>query len=237
MWDQGHQLVSIGTHIRNSLTIVLILLRFANCAWIPVFVTFVIAAGVDGKDFINFQTEHTSIVQIFTFGSTVAGFMLSWAVISSDYTAYFHPDVPRSVGFHGSLHHSLISTNQNSWRIFVYSYVGLTIPTVRNPSVGLRNTSNGTQITIQCLGAAAAITAPFIPNWDAGYDGGNVGGLIDAMLFPVGKFGKVLMVLLSLSVTTNNTPTIYSMGMALQTLIPPLVVVPRYVFSVLVTAL
>jgi len=141
------------------------------------------------------------------------------------------------VRFHGSLDHRLISTNQNSWRIFVYSYVGLTIPTVRNPSVGLRDTSNCTQITIQCLGAAAAITAPFIPNWDAGYDGGNVGGLIDAMLFPVGKFGKVLMVLLSLSVTTNNTPTIYSMGMAFQTLIPPLVVVPRYVFSVVVTAL
>jgi purine-cytosine permease-like protein len=56
------------------------------------------------------------------------------------------------------------------------------------------------------------------------------------MLSPVGKFGKVLMVLLSLSVTTNNTTTVYSMGMAIQTLVPPLVVVPRYLFSVFVTA-
>ena len=64
-----------------------------------------------------------------------------------------------------------------------------------------------------------------------------MGGLIDSMLLPVGKFGKVLMVLLSLSVTNNNTPTVYSTGMALQTLIPSLLVVPRYVFSVLVTAL
>lgn len=135
LWDQGYQLVTIEAYIKNSLTIVLILFRFANYAWIPVFVIFVIAAGVDGKYFINFQTEDTSIVQIFTFGSTVAGFMLSWAVISSDYTAYFHPDVHRSVGFHGCLHHSLISTNQNSWRIFMYAYAGLTIPTVRNPPV------------------------------------------------------------------------------------------------------
>ena len=132
---------------------------------------------------------------------------------------------------------NLISTNQNSWRIFMYSYAGLTIPTVRYSPVRPSLTSNSTQITIQCLGAASAGTAPSIPHWAAGYNGGNVGGLIDSMLLPVGKFGKVLMVLLSLSVTNNNTPTVYSTGMALQTLIPSLLVVPRYVFSVLVTAL
>jgi purine-cytosine permease-like protein len=86
------------------------------------------------------------------------------------------------------------------------------------------------------LGAAAAISAPSIPAWEAGYAGGNVGGLISAMLHPSGKMGKVLMVLLSLSVTANNGPTIYSMCMGFQTLIPPLVAVPRYVFSVVTTA-
>ena len=55
------------------------------------------------------------------------------------------------------------------------------------------------------------------------------------MLSPVGGFGKFLMVLLSLSVTGTNTPTIYSMCMEFQVLIPPLVVVPRYVFSVIAT--
>ncbi len=81
------------------------------------------------------------------------------------------------------------------------------------------------------------MSAPLIPNWNVGYADGNVGGLINAMLSPVGKFSKVLMVLLSLSVTANTSPTIYSMGMAIQTLIPPLMVVPRYVFSVFVTAM
>jgi purine-cytosine permease-like protein len=88
------------------------------------------------------------------------------------------------------------------------------------------------QITLQCLGAAAAISAPSVPNWEAGYTDGNVGGLISAMLSPAGNFGKVLMVLLSLSVTASNAPLIYSMGIDFQILIPPLVVVPRYVFSV-----
>jgi purine-cytosine permease-like protein len=99
-----------------------------------------------------------------------------------------------------------------------------------------RDISDRLQITLQCLGAAAAISAPSVPDWNAGYADGNVGGLLNAMLSPVSGFRKVLMVLLSLSVTGNNAPTIYSMCIALQTLIPPLVAVPRYVFSVLATA-
>jgi purine-cytosine permease-like protein len=55
------------------------------------------------------------------------------------------------------------------------------------------------------------------------------------MLSPVGRFGKFLMVLLSLSVTGTNAPGIYSICMESQVLIPQLVVVPRYVFSVVAT--
>ena len=100
-----------------------------------------------------------------------------------------------------------------------------------------RGTSDHLQITLQCLGAAAAISVPSVPDWNAGYADGNVGGLLNAMLSPIGNFGKVLMVLLSLSVTAINAPMIYSMGLAFQTLIPPLVVVPRYTLSVFTTAL
>lgn len=134
--------------------------------------------------------------------------------------------------------HVLIWGNKNRWRIFAYSYLGLTIPIVRNALDGLvsRDASYRLQITLQCLGAAAAISAPFVSDWAVGYTDGNVGGLINAMLLPVNKLGKILMILLSLSVTANNSPTIYSMCNAFQTLIPPLVVVPRYVFSVFSTA-
>ena len=99
-----------------------------------------------------------------------------------------------------------------------------------------RGKSDHLHITLMCLGAAAAISAPLIPDWNAGYAGGNVGGLLNAMLSPVGKFGKFLVVLFSLSVTANNAPSTYSICMSLQTLIPPLVALPRYLLSILVTA-
>jgi len=174
---------------------------YQNCAWIPVVVVFIVAVSVGGKDFVDPPAAPATVAQIFNFGATQAGFTASWAAISSDYTAYFHPKAP-------------------SWRIFMYAYLGINIPT----------------ITLQCLGAAAAVSASSVPSWETGYANGNVGGLVNAMLSPVGNFGKVLMVILSLSVTAANAPNIYSSCMAFQTLFPPLVVVPRYVFSVASTA-
>jgi purine-cytosine permease-like protein len=76
-----------------------------------------------------------------------------------------------------------------------------------------------------------------VPAWNTGYAGGNVGELINAMLFPAGKFGKVIVVFLSLSVTARLASSTYSTCIDLQALIPPLVVVPRYVLSAFVTAL
>ncbi|EIM87684.1 NCS cytosine-purine permease [Stereum hirsutum FP-91666 SS1] len=113
------------------------------------------------------------------------------------------------------------SPNVSSWRIFTYSYFGLLIPIV----------------LLESLGAAAVIAVDVVPDWEAGYADGNVGGLVEAMLHPVGGFGKFLTVLLSLSVTANNAPTIYSLCLGSQTFIPPLVVVPRWVFSIVATAI
>jgi purine-cytosine permease-like protein len=76
-----------------------------------------------------------------------------------------------------------------------------------------------------------------VPEWNVGFKDGNVGGLLAAILSPVGKFGKFLVVLLSLSVTATNAPTIYSMCMSFQTLVPALVAIPRYLFSLLFTTL
>ena len=160
--------------------------------------------------------------------------MITWGGISSDYTVYFHPRVSRFVEFRAGLDQYLISRNQlATLRILVSR------PQYFHGEVWLSlspGTSDDLQITLQCLGAAAAISAPSVPAWRAGYANGDVGGLLNAMLLPVGGFRKVLMVLLSLSVTAVNAPTIYSMCMVLQTLIPPLVAVPRYVLSVFAVA-
>ncbi|EDR06733.1 cytosine-purine permease [Laccaria bicolor S238N-H82] len=106
------------------------------------------------------------------------------------------------------------------WRIFGYSFAGLLLSIV----------------TLQCLGAAVVIATPSIPAWEQGYAGGNIGGLLEAMFFLMG-FGKFLAVLLSLSVAGNIAGTFYSISLNIQIFIPPLVVVPRYVFSLVATAI
>ena len=92
------------------------------------------------------------------------------------------------------------------------------------------------QVTIQCLGAACAIAAPTVPSWAAGFEGDNVGGLLAAMLSPVGTFGKLLVVLLAINLTSNIAATFYSITLNFQILIPHLVVLPRYLLSLAATA-
>ncbi|TFK41715.1 cytosine-purine permease [Crucibulum laeve] len=108
-----------------------------------------------------------------------------------------------------------------SWKIFCYSYLGLIIPI----------------ILLQCLGAAAAVAASVVPEWEEAYTGGNVGGLLEAMLRPAGNFGKFLTVLLSLSVAANIAATFYCISLNIQVFMPFFVVVPRYVFSIVATAI
>ncbi len=110
---------------------------------------------------------------------------------------------------------------------------------MRDASKFLRGASDSdnSQIFLQSLGAAAAVSAPSVPAWKAGYTDNNVGGLLNAMLSPAGKLGKGMMLVLSLSVAAANGPTTYSMCMQFQTFIPQLVAYPRYVFSVFATVL
>ena len=93
------------------------------------------------------------------------------------------------------------------------------------------------QVSLQCLGAAAAVATSSVPDWEQGYAGGNVGGLLEAILRPLGNFGKFLTVLLSLSVAGNNVATLYAFSINLQAFIPMLAAAPRYVFSVVGTAM
>ncbi|KAE9406854.1 hypothetical protein BT96DRAFT_987122 [Gymnopus androsaceus JB14] len=70
-------------------------------------------------------------------------------------------------------------------------------------------------VVVISLFAAVAAAASAVPAWEQGYNNSNVGGQLEAMLSPVGDFGKFLTVLLSLSIA----------------------VVPRYVFSIVATAI
>ncbi|KIY69200.1 hypothetical protein CYLTODRAFT_373087 [Cylindrobasidium torrendii FP15055 ss-10] len=179
-----------------------VLTWYERVSWIPVVIVFIITLGVGGKHLRDVPAlEPATAGAVLSFASTLAGFVITYSSLSSDFTIYFRPDAPR-------------------FRLFLYSYLGFLLPIV----------------TLQCLGAAAAASAAFVPAWEAGYGGSNVGGLIEAMLKPTKGFGKFLTVLMSLSVAGNIAPTFYSVSLNVQVFIPALYLLPRYVFSVVGTA-
>lgn len=85
------------------------------------------------------------------------------------------------------------------------------------------------------LGAAIAGALPNNPSWQAAYDKTLVGGALAAMLSPADGFGKFCVVILSLTLLGNTAGTMYAITLNFQTLIPWLLRVPRYVFSIVVT--
>lgn len=107
-----------------------------------------------------------------------------------------------------------------TFRIFSYTYAGLFFPSV----------------PLMVLGAAIGGAAPGNEDWLAMYDSYSVGGVLQAMLLPAGGFGRFVAVLLSFSVIGNLAAAMYSISLNFQMLIPQFVRVPRFVFSVIYTA-
>ncbi|TID04298.1 Purine-cytosine permease fcyB [Colletotrichum higginsianum] len=108
-----------------------------------------------------------------------------------------------------------------SYRVFAYSYLGLISPT----------------ILLMTLGSAIAGAIANVPEWQDGYDTTLVGGVLAAMLSPAGGFGKFVVVILAFTLLGNVSGTMYAITLNFQTLVPWLVRVPRYVFSIVVTAI
>ncbi|KAK3902921.1 permease for cytosine/purines, uracil, thiamine, allantoin-domain-containing protein [Staphylotrichum tortipilum] len=114
-----------------------------------------------------------------------------------------------------------LKPDTSSTKIFAYSYLGLATPT----------------ILLMTLGSAIGNAIPNVPTWQAAYDETLVGGVMAAMLAPAGGFGKFLVVLLSFSLLGNLAATSYSVTLNLQLLLPFLVKVPRYLFSIVFVAI
>ena len=87
------------------------------------------------------------------------------------------------------------------------------------------------------LGAAMAGALPANPSWTDGYNQTGIGGILAAMLHSAGGFGKFVLVVLSLSLLGNSAGTMYAITLNFQTLVPWLVHVPRYLFSIVITAI
>lgn len=89
------------------------------------------------------------------------------------------------------------------------------------------------------LGASIGGAIPSIPALATAFDSGSTGG---AMLFLLestntGHFGKFIAVILAFTLLGNLAGTIYSISIQFQCLLPILTRVPRWVFSILISAI
>lgn len=146
---------------------------FDRFAWIPTTVAILVAVGCGGdKLHLQVATEPATAPAVLSFGALIAGYMIPWAGLSSDFCTYMHPSAPR-------------------WRIFSYVYGGLIIRTWRPlpaPSlVGVlaQNRFRGAaSVPLMTLGAAIGATVPRVPSWSAANDMNSAGGVLAEMLKP-----------------------------------------------------
>ncbi|TDZ26219.1 Purine-cytosine permease FCY21 [Colletotrichum orbiculare MAFF 240422] len=102
------------------------------------------------------------------------------------------------------------------FKIFSYIYLGMWTPSV----------------PLLILGAAIGGALNNVPEWKAGWDTYGIGGVMAAMLMPVGGFGKFLLVVLALTVIGNIATSMYSVALNMQMMLPAFAKVPRVVFII-----
>ncbi|KAL4947507.1 permease for cytosine/purines, uracil, thiamine, allantoin-domain-containing protein [Aspergillus filifer] len=181
-----------------------ILHQFERYSWIFALIAILVATGEGGKG-LHYQavTESPTPATVISFGGAVAGFLIPWAAMASDFTVY-------------------CDTSVHPLRIFAYTYLGLNIPT----------------IPLMILGAAIGSSTSSNAAWSTGYETYSAGGVLYAMVSPLGNFGKFISVLLSFSLLGNLAAAMYSISINFQLLIPSakMLKVPRLLFVVIYTA-
>ncbi|KAI0551443.1 permease for cytosine/purines, uracil, thiamine, allantoin-domain-containing protein [Xylaria curta] len=176
---------------------------YERFAWIPALIAIIITTGSGGSHLHQqVPTEVATAAGVFSFGMSIASYMIPFATLASDFTTYLNPQFP-------------------SWKLFLIGFAGLVLP----------------NIPLMVLGAAIQGALLNVPVWKQGYETNSVGGVLAAMLLPTGGFGKFVVVLLSLSLLGNNAATMYSITLNFQILVPQLVRIPRYIFSIVITAI
>ncbi|THU76056.1 NCS cytosine-purine permease [Dendrothele bispora CBS 962.96] len=84
---------------------------YERLAWIPVLVSFVVALGLGGKHLSNtVATEPATAVSVLSFASVIAGYVITYSSISSDFTTYYRPG------------------GGSDWKLGLYSYFGFFLP-------------------------------------------------------------------------------------------------------------
>ncbi|KAK4550710.1 hypothetical protein LTR36_000289 [Oleoguttula mirabilis] len=89
-----------------------VLHQYERFAWIPALIAIVVATGCGGRHLHQqVPVEAPAAATVLSFGALVAGFLIPWGALSSDFATYMEPQTPR-------------------WKVFGYTYAGLFLPTV-----------------------------------------------------------------------------------------------------------
>ncbi|KAH9890744.1 permease for cytosine/purines, uracil, thiamine, allantoin-domain-containing protein [Xylariomycetidae sp. FL2044] len=180
-----------------------VLHQYERFAWFPGLVAIVIVTGCGGSHLSQqAPTDPATAGGVLSFGMIIASYMIPYAALASDFTTYLNPKFP-------------------SWRLFLYGYIGIIVPSV----------------LLMTLGAAIGGAIGSVPEWEEAYEATAVGGVLSAMVSSAGGFGKFVVVVLSLTLLGNLSATMYSITLNFQILIPQLIKVPRYMFSIIITVI
>lgn len=73
--------------------------RYERLAWIPVLIVYLVTLGVGGKHIADPPpAEPATARAILSFAATIAGFVITYTPLGSDFTIYYTPNVSRYVG-------------------------------------------------------------------------------------------------------------------------------------------
>ncbi|KAG8701723.1 hypothetical protein FRC08_003929 [Ceratobasidium sp. 394] len=116
-WDVGIAIVSVIA-LLVTFCGYKVLYTYERFAWIPIVMVYLTALGCGGKHLTNIPPPiPASSVTVLCFAASIAGYMISWATLASDYTIY------------------LDKTASNA-KVFAFAYSGFFFPNVICEMVG-----------------------------------------------------------------------------------------------------
>jgi NCS1 nucleoside transporter family len=153
----------------------------------------------------HFAITATPAITLSSFASflTFGGALFGFATGWSSYAADYNVNQPE---------------NTRPSRVFWLTFLGIFIPCV----------------LLETLGMAFTTGIASVASWNAGFgSNGDVGGLLSAVVSPLGGFGKFLLALLALSIIANNIPNDYSLGLSVQVFGKAFQKVKRYIWTLI----
>lgn len=175
---------------------------------LPVNFAFLMLYVVASKKFSHLLTANSPELDV----PTVKGNMFSFFSLCYSITATW--------GSIASDYYVLFPEDTPDTQIFLLTFLGIFLPTAFVGTAAL------------LVGDVAMKYAP----WGAAYETQGMGGLLHAAFVPWGGGGKFLLVLIFLSLISNNILNTYSAAFGVQLIAVPFAKIPRWIWAIVLTA-